>query len=54
MVRKIVIYTREEVQRIKPGTLNSRVNENSSGVEGEDAKEAKHLPLPSASSPLNC
>ncbi|KAJ6889026.1 auxin response factor 2A-like isoform X2 [Populus alba x Populus x berolinensis] len=54
MVRKIVIYTREEVQRIKPGTLNSRVSENPSGMEGEDAKEAKHLPLPSASSPLNC
>ncbi|KAJ6358617.1 hypothetical protein OIU76_000351 [Salix suchowensis] len=54
MVRKIVIYTREEVQKIKPGTLNSKGNENPSGVEGGDAKEAKHRPATSASSPLNC
>ena len=54
MVRKIVIYTREEVQKIKPGTLNSKGNENPSVVEGGDAKEAKHRPATSASSPSNC
>ncbi|KAJ6418012.1 hypothetical protein OIU84_001406 [Salix udensis] len=32
MVRKIVIYTREEVQKIKPGTLNSKGNENPSDL----------------------
>ncbi|KAJ6761021.1 AUXIN RESPONSE FACTOR 4-RELATED [Salix purpurea] len=56
MVRKIFIYTKEEVQKIKPGSLNSKGIENPMDMEGEDdVKEAKHLPLPSASSPpMNC
>jgi hypothetical protein len=55
MVRKIVIYTKEEAQKIKPGAMNSKGVENPMDMEGEDdAKEAKHLPLPSACSPMNC
>ncbi|KAL3512105.1 hypothetical protein ACH5RR_024822 [Cinchona calisaya] len=51
MVRKIFICTREEVQRMNPGTLNSRGEEYSSVAEGLDAKEVKNLLHPSASSP---
>lgn len=52
MVRKIVIYTKEEAQKIKPGAKGA---ENPMDMEGEDdAKEAKRLPLPTASSPMNC
>ncbi|KAA8542056.1 hypothetical protein F0562_023208 [Nyssa sinensis] len=54
MVRKIFIYTKEEVQRMNPGTLSSKGEENSSVVEGMDAKEVKDLPLPSASIQENC
>nr|XP_027122786.1 auxin response factor 2A-like [Coffea arabica]XP_027122787.1 auxin response factor 2A-like [Coffea arabica] len=54
MVRKIFIYTREEVQRMNPGTLNSRGEEQSSVAEGLDAKEVKNLLHPSASSPDDC
>ncbi|KAF2312803.1 hypothetical protein GH714_040503 [Hevea brasiliensis] len=48
MVRKIFIYTREEVQKMNPGTLNSKGDENLLDVEGVDAKEVKCLPLPPA------
>lgn len=54
MVRKIFIYTREEVQRMNPGTLNSKGEEYSSVAEGLDAKEVKNLLRPSASSPDDC
>ncbi|KAA8540625.1 hypothetical protein F0562_024456 [Nyssa sinensis] len=53
MVRKIFIYTKEEVQRMNPGTLSSKGEENSSVAEGMEAKEVKDLPLHSASSPEN-
>lgn len=43
MVRKIFIYTREEVQRMNPKTLNSRSEENSLVGEGMDEKEMKNL-----------
>lgn len=46
MVRKIFIYTREEVQKMNPGTLNSKGDENLLDAEGMDAKELKCLPLP--------
>ncbi|CAN4086562.1 unnamed protein product [Withania somnifera] len=46
MVRKIFIYTREEVQRMNPGTLNSKGEDTSSIAEGSEAKEAKNLHLP--------
>ncbi|CAK9186904.1 unnamed protein product [Ilex paraguariensis] len=39
MVRKIFIYTREEVQRMNPGTLNLKGEENSRVGEGMDAKD---------------
>ncbi|PQQ06282.1 auxin response factor 2 [Prunus yedoensis var. nudiflora] len=40
IVRKIFIYTREEVQKMNPGTLNSHGEENLSLVaEGADARE---------------
>ncbi|GMI76666.1 ORESARA 14, ARF1-BINDING PROTEIN, auxin response factor 2, HLS1 SUPPRESSOR [Hibiscus trionum] len=51
MVRKIGIYTREEVQKMKPGSLNSKVEDNPVSGEGLDAKEVK---CPSASSAENC
>ncbi|XP_059643079.1 auxin response factor 2B-like [Cornus florida] len=53
MVRKIFIYTKDEVQRMNPGTLNSKCEENPPVVEGMDAKELQNLPLPPASSPEN-
>ncbi|KAF5743655.1 auxin response factor 2 [Tripterygium wilfordii] len=53
MVRKIFIYTREEVQKMNPGTLNSKVEESLSLMEGRDGKDTKHVPIPSASSPNN-
>ncbi|KAJ9559691.1 hypothetical protein OSB04_004851 [Centaurea solstitialis] len=49
MVRKIFIYTREEVQRMNLGSLNSRGEDNSSVAEGMDARDTKTLP--SSSSP---
>lgn len=55
MVRKIYIYTREEVQRMNPGTLNSKNEENPvMAAENMDAKEVKRQPLPSTSNPENC
>ncbi|KAJ8550876.1 hypothetical protein K7X08_000246 [Anisodus acutangulus] len=52
MVRNIFIYTKEEVQRMNPGTLNSKGDDNSSvAEEGSDTKEVKNLQLPSDSSP---
>ncbi|KAJ8475978.1 hypothetical protein OPV22_019705 [Ensete ventricosum] len=48
MVRKIYIYTREEVQRMNPGTLNSRVEESPAVSEERiSGKETKRL-VPSA------
>ncbi|CAA2993130.1 auxin response factor 2-like [Olea europaea subsp. europaea] len=52
MARKILICTKEEVQRMNPGTINSR-EEISSIAEGLDAKETKNLPVTSDSSPEN-
>ncbi|KAL4566718.1 hypothetical protein LXL04_030841 [Taraxacum kok-saghyz] len=44
MVRKIFIYTREEVQRMNPGTLNSRDEDNHSSVaEGMDEKDTRKI-----------
>ncbi|KAL8042772.1 hypothetical protein ABFX02_09G074700 [Erythranthe guttata] len=55
MVRKILILTKEEVQRMSPGTFNSKGEEMSSVAEGLDAKEVKNLPATtSSSSPDNC
>lgn len=51
MVRKLFIYTREEVQRMNPKTLNSRSEENSLLGEGMDEKEMKNLQPSSVSSP---
>ncbi|XP_049365531.1 auxin response factor 2B [Solanum verrucosum] len=51
MVRKIFIYTKDEVQRMNPGTLNSKGEDISSVAEGSDAKEVKNLQLHSDSSP---
>ncbi|XP_044493331.1 auxin response factor 2B-like [Mangifera indica] len=54
MVRKIFIYTREEVQKMKPGSLLSKGDENLSVGEGADAKEVKHQSFPSACNGENC
>lgn len=51
MVRKLFIYTREEVQRMNPKTLNSKSEENSLLGEGMDEKEMKNLQPSSVSSP---
>ncbi|WCJ36343.1 auxin response factor 2 [Euphorbia peplus] len=48
MVRKIFIYTREEVQKMNPGTLSMKSDENMLDLEGMDAKEVKRLPNASA------
>ncbi|GAB4860355.1 Auxin response factor 2A [Ancistrocladus abbreviatus] len=50
MVRKIFIYTKEEVQKMSPGTLNSKSEESPSVMEGNDGKEVKQLALLSTSS----
>lgn len=52
MVRKIFIYTREEVQKMNPaGSLNLKRDENPSVGEGEEAKEIKSQAVPSMSAP---
>ncbi|XWS51491.1 hypothetical protein CRYUN_Cryun12cG0181000 [Craigia yunnanensis] len=51
MVRKIGIYTREEVQKMKPGSLSSKGECNPASAEGLDAKEVK---CPSAHCAENC
>lgn len=49
MVRKIYIYTKEEVQKMAPRTLNSRSEENPAAAEGADSKDVKQS-LPSSTS----
>ncbi|TKY60535.1 Auxin response factor 2 [Spatholobus suberectus] len=41
MVRKIYIYPKEEIQKMCPGTLSSKNEENHSASEGADAQEIK-------------
>ncbi|XP_061372331.1 auxin response factor 2B-like [Gastrolobium bilobum] len=41
MVRKIYIYPKEEIQKMSPGTLSSKNEENQSASEGVDAQEIK-------------
>uniref|UniRef100_A0A803NVL1 Auxin response factor n=1 Tax=Cannabis sativa TaxID=3483 RepID=A0A803NVL1_CANSA len=53
MVKKIFIYTREEVQKMSPGTLNGHGDGNPSVAEVMDAKE-KSQTLPLSSVPENC
>ena len=53
MVRKIFIYTREEVQKMSPGTLSSHGEGCQAVAEVINAKE-KAQPLPSLSVPENC
>ncbi|XP_045823305.1 auxin response factor 2B [Trifolium pratense] len=48
MVRKIYIYPKEEIQKMSPGTLSSKNEENHSATEG-DAQETKSQLNPSAS-----
>nr|GME14386.1 auxin response factor 2-like [Ipomoea batatas] len=54
MVRKIYIYTKEEVQRMNPGTLNSKDEDTSSVAEGLDTREVKNSQIPSACSAEEC
>ncbi|KAK7399279.1 hypothetical protein VNO78_10459 [Psophocarpus tetragonolobus] len=49
MVRKIYIYPKEEIQKMSPGTLSSKNEENQSASEGLDAQEIKCLLNHSAS-----
>lgn len=46
MVHKILILTKEEVQRMSPGTFKGEVN--SVVAEGTDAEEMKSLPTSSS------
>jgi len=42
MVRKIYIYPKEEIQKMSPGTLSSKNEENQSASEGAtDTQEIK-------------
>lgn len=50
MVRKIFIYTREEVQKMNPRTLSTKGGESQLAAEG-DAKEVKSQLLPFSSIP---
>lgn len=49
MAHKIHLYTKEEVQHMKPGTLNSK-DEDTSSIAGLDPKEVKGLLPPPVSS----
>ncbi|KAL9993708.1 putative transcription factor ARF family [Helianthus debilis subsp. tardiflorus] len=42
MVRKMFIYTRDEVQRMNPGTLHSRDDDNSSVAEATDERKLEN------------
>ena len=53
MVRKIFIYTKEEVRKMNPGTLSCRNEEEPVVGEGSDAKDAKSASNPSLSSAGN-
>lgn len=53
MVRKIFIYTKEEVQKMNPGSFSSKGEDSPMNGEGIDAKEVKQS-LPSASNAENC
>lgn len=44
MVRKIFIYTKEDVQRMDPKRLNPSGEESSLAAEGMNARETKNLP----------
>lgn len=44
MVRKIFIYTKEEVQRMNPKRLNAKGEESSLAAEGINARETRNLP----------
>ncbi|KAG1370206.1 auxin response factor 23 [Cocos nucifera] len=55
MVRKIFIYTREEVQRMNPGTLNSRVEESPDSSAERTAAKGRRGRFPmSSANPESC
>ncbi|XP_039161481.1 auxin response factor 2A isoform X2 [Eucalyptus grandis] len=54
IVRKIFIYTREEVQKMKPGTISAKDEDNLMVDEGVFSKKMTSDTLPSASDPKNC
>lgn len=57
MVHKIFIYTREEVERMNPGALNSRSEDSLSdslGRGGLASKEARGGPSTSTLNSENC
>ncbi|CAH2043921.1 unnamed protein product [Thlaspi arvense] len=53
MVRKLFIYTKEEVRKMNPGTLSCRSEEEAVVGDGSDAKDAKSASNPSLSSAGN-
>lgn len=48
------IYTREEVQKMRPGTISSKDEENLMVDKGAVSKKMTSNTLPSASVPKNC
>ena len=48
MVRKINIYTKEEVQKMNPGTLSPRSKETSTDTEEKQREKEMKSPLPTA------
>ncbi|KAF1867709.1 hypothetical protein Lal_00050142 [Lupinus albus] len=49
MVCKMYIYPKEEIQKMNPGTLSSKNEENQSASEGADGQEIKYQPQHPAS-----
>ncbi|QCD84958.1 auxin response factor 2B [Vigna unguiculata] len=45
MVRKIYIYPKEEIQKMSPGTLSSKNEDNQSGSEGADGQQENKCQL---------
>lgn len=45
MVRKIFIYTKEDVQRMDPKRLTPKGEESSLAAEATSARETRNLPL---------
>ncbi|XP_056170339.1 auxin response factor 2 isoform X1 [Syzygium oleosum] len=54
IVRKMFIYSREEVQKMRPGTISSRDEDNLMVDKGSVSKKMTSDTLPSASVPKNC
>jgi len=50
MVRKVYIYPKEEIQKMSPGTLSSKNENNQSASEGVDDQEENKCQLNNSAS----